>query len=88
MKVKVLRPFISGRVSGEKGDIIENISESKAKRLATLGLVEIADESEKDITDPPADPQTDETDPDGKKTAEKEGSTKSDKSGGKAGGKK
>ena len=39
MKVKVLKTFVSGRVEGTKGAII-NVPESKANKLAAIGFVE------------------------------------------------
>ena len=39
MKIKVLKTFVSGRVSGTKGEII-NVPEAKANKLAAIGFAE------------------------------------------------
>lgn len=91
MKVKALLPFISGRVSGIAGDIIDNVPEGKAEKLAALGFVEIVGKggkNEKGDSAPLSSPQTVETTSDDKTPAEKKTTAKSAKSGGKTTGKK
>ena len=39
MKIKVLKTFVSGRVSGTKGEII-NVPEAKANKLVAIGFAE------------------------------------------------
>lgn len=85
MTVKVLKTFISGRVSGEKGEIID-VPEGKATQLAKIGLVEAINEKGKSA--PLTAPQTVETAPGDKIPAEKKTTAKSAKSGGKSSGKK
>lgn len=85
MKVKVLKSFVSGRVSGEKGQLID-VPEARASKLVKAGIVEAT--NEKGNSAPLTASQTAETAPEDKIPAEKKTTAKSAKSGGKSTGKK
>lgn len=73
MKVRALKTFVSGRVSGTKGEII-NVPEAKAKKLVTIGIAEKIETEKESVApvqpDPDKIPETD------KKPAKKPRKTK------------
>lgn len=90
MKIKVLKPFISGRMSGEPGQTVD-VPEVKAKKLVAIGVAEASGKgtaNEKGDSAPLSSPQTAETVAGDKIPAEKKTTAKSAKSGGKSTGKK
>ena len=77
MKVKALRTFISGRISGIKCEII-NIPEAKAGKLAAIGFIEQLETStEPEKTDvPETAPEETTQEPEEKKPAKKKAPAK------------